>query len=137
MSHPILIPTHKYKFKKIYLNPRWGISFKLGQILRCISKIMGRLPWGIDSRRDIQARAPEVEIKGGPIGLERARWKKRGNEERKKKASAEGVYGEGHQPHWHPLTHQGCQPHWRPTVHRDAPQPHGPSISISGGRLFI
>jgi hypothetical protein len=65
MSHLILIPTHKYKIKKFYLNPRWGISFKLGQILRCISKIMGRLPWGIDSRREIQARAPEVEIKEG------------------------------------------------------------------------
>jgi hypothetical protein len=61
----------------------------------------GRLPWGIDSRREIRAGAPEVEIKGGPTGLERAWWKKkkkRGNEERKKKkASVKGVYEEGHQ----------------------------------------
>jgi hypothetical protein len=62
----------------------------------------GRLPWGIDSRREIRAGAPEVEIEGGPTGLERARWKKkkrkRGNEERKKKkASAKWVYEEGHQ----------------------------------------
>jgi hypothetical protein len=35
----------------------------------------GRLPWGIDSWREIQAEAPEVEIEGGPTCLERVRWK--------------------------------------------------------------
>jgi hypothetical protein len=42
MPHTILITTHKCKIqKKNYLNPRWGISFKLGQILQCILKIRG------------------------------------------------------------------------------------------------
>jgi hypothetical protein len=40
MPHAVLITTHKYFFKK--LNPKWGISFKLGKIIRCISKIRGR-----------------------------------------------------------------------------------------------
>jgi hypothetical protein len=92
MSHTILITTHKWKMQKNHLNPKWGISIKLGQILRCIfeNKMGGgrRIPWESIREERYHMEAPEGEIEGGVIDLDSGvQWRKKRTGERKKKGS--------------------------------------------------